>query len=202
MSLSLSLVITAFEWTSVVSDKLIDLSYDHGDDPILENEILPPVVEKRTTPPKPKTTAPAVTVVITEPNITEIPIIKTSEVIPEPELNSLAPVAEKADVYDPPAVDQQAVPFGGWEGFKKHLLKNLKYPNAARRMEIEGRVFVSFVVSSSGKITQVKVLKGIGFGCDEEAVKVVSSLPEWCPAQRAGQAVSVRMVLPIIFRIN
>ncbi len=202
MTLSLSLVITAFEWTSALSEDLIDLNYVYDHDPILDNEILTPVLEKTITPPKPKTITSVAPVIISEPDIPEVAIHDTPEVIPEPELNAVQPADEKVDIWDPPAVDRQAVPAGGWEGFKKHLLKNLKYPSAARRMEVEGRVFVSFVVSSSGKITQVQVMKGIGFGCDEEALSVVASLPDWSPAQRAGQAVAVRMVLPIIFKLN
>jgi len=78
----------------------------------------------------------------------------------------------------------------------------LKYPAQARRMGIEGKVYVTFVVGKEGEITDVKVLKGIGAGCDEEAIRVLSGAPNWKPGKQRGRPVRVRMQLPIIFKLN
>ena len=69
-------------------------------------------------------------------------------------------------------------------------------------MGIEGRVFVQFVVDKDGSVSDVKVVKGIGAGCDEEAERVLKLSPKWSPGKERGRSVKVRMVLPIIFKLN
>ena len=69
-------------------------------------------------------------------------------------------------------------------------------------MGIEGKVFVEFVVRKSGKITDIKVLKGIGAGCDEAAKTVLSDVEDWNPGIMKGRPVAVKMVMPIIFKLN
>jgi protein TonB len=88
---------------------------------------------------------------------------------------------------------------GGMAALSKYLSKNLKYPAQARNANIQGTVFVGFVVGNDGKIRDVSVLKGIGYGCDEEAKRVVSAMPPWKPGKQSGRAVSVRYSLPIRF---
>ncbi len=78
----------------------------------------------------------------------------------------------------------------------------LKYPEQARRMGIEGKVYVEFVVQKSGKVTDIKVLKGIGAGCDEAAKAVMSEMEYWNPGKMNGHPVAVIMQMPIIFRLN
>jgi protein TonB len=88
---------------------------------------------------------------------------------------------------------------GGMTALAKYLQKNLKYPAQARNANIQGTVFVGFVVGNDGKIRDVSVLKGIGYGCDEEAKRVVQTMPPWKPGKQSGRAVSVRYSLPIRF---
>ena len=97
--------------------------------------------------------------------------------------------------------DQPGFP-GGMPAFYEYVSKNLKYPNQARRMGIEGRVFVQFVVGKNGSITDVTAIKGIGAGCDEEAVRVIKSSPNWSPGKQRGKPVKVRMILPITFKLG
>lgn len=78
----------------------------------------------------------------------------------------------------------------------------MKYQNQARRMGIEGRVFVQFVVDKDGQLTEIKAVKGIGAGCDEEAVRVLKSAPKWKPGKQRGRPVKVRMILPITFKLS
>ncbi|MCE7041983.1 M56 family metallopeptidase [Dyadobacter sp. CY312] len=91
---------------------------------------------------------------------------------------------------------------GGNKAMYKFLGNNIKYPTAAARANVSGRVFLSFVVTTNGNIQDVKILKGIGFGCDEEAVRVVSQFPKWKPGTQDGQAVNVKYNLPINFQID
>ncbi|MFN5463094.1 MAG: energy transducer TonB, partial [Bacteroidota bacterium] len=91
---------------------------------------------------------------------------------------------------------------GGMSAWNKYLSDNLKYPTQARRMGVEGTVIVVFVVNTDGSIQDVEVLRGIGGGCDEEAVKVVKNAPKWDPGKQRGRAVRTRMRLPIRFKLS
>lgn len=91
---------------------------------------------------------------------------------------------------------------GGKKKFSKYLHKNLKYPKKAKRQGIEGKVFVEFMVNIDGSITDVKVLKGIGSGCDEEAVKVIKNSPKWIAGTKRGKAVKMKVTIPIVFELK
>ena len=99
-------------------------------------------------------------------------------------------------------VEQQPTPDGGMAAFYKYVSKNLKYPAQARRMGIEGRVFVQFIVDKDGSITSVQSVKGIGAGCDQEAARVIRGAPKWKPGKQRGRPVKVRMILPITFKLG
>lgn len=99
-------------------------------------------------------------------------------------------------------VENQPEPEGGMGAFYEYISKNLRYPSQARSMGIEGKVFVQFVVDTDGSVTDVKVIKGIGGGCDEEALRVMENSPAWNPGLQREQAVKVRMVLPITFSLE
>jgi len=98
-------------------------------------------------------------------------------------------------------VEEQPSPVGGMKAFYDYVAENLQYPPKAARMGIEGRVFVEFIVERDGSLTDIKVAKGIGGGCDEEAIRVISQAPEWNPGRQRGREVRVRMILPIVFRL-
>lgn len=78
-------------------------------------------------------------------------------------------------------------------------MTTLKYPSAAARANKGGRVFVSFVVNTDGSIQDVKLIKGVGFGCDEEAIRVIKSMPRWNPAKQNGKPVRSIFTQPITF---
>lgn len=99
-------------------------------------------------------------------------------------------------------VDQQPEFPGGYEAMMAFIRQNMIYPANARRMEIEGTVHVSFIVSKTGTISDVKVLRGIMTECDREAVRVVQLMPAWKPGQQNGRYVNVRFILPLKFRLN
>ena len=91
---------------------------------------------------------------------------------------------------------------GGDAKMYEYLGKNIKYPQIARESSIQGRVFVNFVVEPDGSVTNVKVLRGIGGGCDEEAMRVVKSMPKWKPGKQRGKAVRVSYTLPVVFKLQ
>lgn len=99
-------------------------------------------------------------------------------------------------------VEQQPEFPGGNSALGQWLGKNLRYPAAAQRANVAGRVFVSFVVNTDGSIQDVTILKGLGFGTDEEAQRVVKSMPKWRPGKQSGRPVRVKYNLPINFTLE
>ncbi|WP_234736469.1 TonB family protein [Tellurirhabdus bombi] len=91
---------------------------------------------------------------------------------------------------------------GGTPALFEWLGKNMRYPEAAVRANVSGRVFVNFIVTTDGSIKDVKILKGMGFGTDEEAKRIVAAMPKWKPAMQDGKPVNVRFNLPIHFSLE
>lgn len=98
-------------------------------------------------------------------------------------------------------VEQQATYPGGDAARMKFLQENIKYPQAAREGNIQGVVWVTFVVEKDGSLTDVKVLRDIGGRCGEEAIRVVKMMPKWIPAQQRGKKVRHQFNLPIKFTL-
>lgn len=88
---------------------------------------------------------------------------------------------------------------GGELAMRKFISENIHFPAEARSADIQGSVYIQFVVEKTGKITNIKTLRGIGGGCDEEALRVVKLMPNWNPGRQNGQTVRVQFVLPIKF---
>ena len=103
-------------------------------------------------------------------------------------------------IYD--IVDQMPKFPGGETAMMEFIGKNVKYPQKAKDEGIQGRVFIQFIVEKDGSIGEVKLLRGIGGGCDEEGIRVVKSMPKWTPGQQAGKAVRVYYTLPIFFKLD
>lgn len=87
-------------------------------------------------------------------------------------------------------VEQQATFPGGVKELNKYLAQNIKYPQQARETGTQGKVYLTFVVEKDGSITDIKILRDIGSGCGEEAIRVVKSMPRWTPAMQRGKKVS------------
>jgi protein TonB len=90
---------------------------------------------------------------------------------------------------------------GGSSEYYKFLEKNLRYPATARRNNTRGRVIVTMVVEKDGTLSQVKVVRGIGDGCDEEAVRLVQLSSPWKPGIQNGRAVRVMYSVPGSFTL-
>jgi protein TonB len=90
---------------------------------------------------------------------------------------------------------------GGDAELYKYLADNIRYPELAKEASISGRVFVSFVVEKDGTVTDVKILRGIGGGCDEEAIRLVKGMPKWTPGKQRGKPVRVTYNLSVKFTL-
>jgi TonB family protein len=100
------------------------------------------------------------------------------------------------------AVEQNPEFEGGASAMYKWMGNNINYPREAQTYGVEGRVFVKFVVERDGSIGQVYLLKGIGGGCDEEAIRVIKSMPKWKPGYQNGKPVAVYYNMPVVFKLS
>ena len=91
---------------------------------------------------------------------------------------------------------------GGEQAMMDFVAKNVQYPKEAMEKEISGRVLVGFIVEKDGSISETEVVKGIGGGCDEEAVRVVKAMPKWKPGKQDGKPVRVHFLLPLTFKLQ
>jgi len=115
------------------------------------------------------------------------------------------PELSKFEVDDTPiftVVENMPSYPGGDDARIKFLQENITYPQMAKEKGIQGTVYVTFVIASDGKITDIRVLRGIGGGCDEESVRVVKLMPKWKPGYQSGKPVRVQFNMPIKFSLN
>ena len=89
----------------------------------------------------------------------------------------------------------------GPAAMQKFINDNIRYPEEARLQKIEGTVVIKFVVTKEGKITKATVVRGIGYGCDEEAIRVIQSMPDWKPGKYKNKEVPVNFILPVKFKL-
>ena len=124
-----------------------------------------------------------------------------SAAAPEPgDVRQVAVPAFKADSI---FVNPQVLPSftGGTAAFRTYLEKSMTYPAQARRQRVDGRVYVTFVLSAAGRITDAYVARGPGAGLNEEALRLVWLMPAWQPGQQQGQAVRTVCTIPIMFQL-
>jgi TonB family protein len=99
-------------------------------------------------------------------------------------------------------VEQMPEFVGGVNALMNFMQSNVKYPAEAKQNGVEGKVMVQFIVDEQGKVIEPKIIKGIGYGCDEEALRVINLLKEWKPGRHNGKAVKVKMVIPFVFKLG
>ena len=147
---------------------------------------------------------------------TQLEIVQDDVEVEDIEINAEVDQQEVIEEYVPVEVEEEDVQeqeifqiveempsYPGGEGkLMEYVAKNIKYPQIARETGIQGRVFVGFVVEPDGSVSNVKVLRGIGGGCDEEAMRVVKSMPKWKPGKQRGKAVRVSYMLPVNFKLQ
>ena len=204
---ALGLVLVFFEMPTKGEAELLDLGkLNRSDDDMV---YIPPTQQLPPPPPQP---------VLQNPNVVEVP--DTQELIEEIAIDLSTETDEQAIVSTPepiiaeitePEVEEEhvdiifevvedpATPKGGYEAFYAFVGERMKYPKRALDIGVSGRVFIQFVVCQDGALTDIKVVRGIGAGCDEEAVRVLKMAPNWNPAKQRGRPVKQRMIIPINF---
>lgn len=107
---------------------------------------------------------------------------------------------EEQEVYQ--IVEQMPSFPGGEQKLSEFIANSIQYPQEAQKTGIQGRVFVSFIVEPDGSVSNVKVQQGIGGGCDQEAIRVIKSMPKWTPGKQRGKAVRVSYMMPVFFKLQ
>ncbi|MCU0444550.1 MAG: TonB family protein [Microscillaceae bacterium] len=175
------------------------------------------VAEEVYVPPTQQEPPPAV---IQQPEIVEVPdeqeIIQNVEMDLDANMNQeikvTAPIIVSNEAQAGPVVEEEKEEIfmiveeqpsfeGGLEAFYKFVGENMVFPKEARRAGVDGKVFTEFIVDKEGKLTDIKIIKGIGFGCDDEAIRVLKESPKWKAGKQRGRNVKVRMSLPIYFKL-
>ena len=200
--IALAVILLAFEWKSY--EKLeIDLTTRVADD--IQEEMIE-ITQHEKPPPPP--TPPQQTTII---EIVEDDVEIEDEIEIDVEADENTEMMEYEPVEEPEEEDEaqiftvvESMPgYPGGEAARiKYLNNNIKYPQMARESGIQGRVFVTFVVEKDGRVTDVRVLRGIGGGCDEEAIRVIQNMPNWQPGKQRGKPVRVQFNMPILFKLN
>lgn len=200
---SLSIVIMAFEWTSEVHH----FSKHKLDQPMSELIYTVPITDHLYAS---RSIVKPVQVPLDFVEVSKEPVLPSEELIveglppDEPTEVMNLPIEVPVEVANnDPVIFAEVMPepVGGYAGFYESLKKLMKYPRKAQQLEIDGKVFIEFVVNEEGNLNNLKVVKGIGGGCDEEAMRVLS-LTKWKPGKQRGKPVKVRMVLPINFLLT
>ena len=204
---TLTFVWIAFEWRTY-ERSLMDLGQL---DMQVDDEIIP-ITQRQQQPPPPPPPAPPEVIQIVE-NDLEIEEVEfeTTEFDESEEIEFIEEVEEETDEIFNFAVVENKPVYPGCEKYATederfncfnqsimtHIAKNFKFPEMARQMGIQGRVFVNFVIEKDGSISNVTVARGVDPLLDDEAVRVVKSLPKFQPAKQRGKAVRMQYTVPI-----
>ena len=213
--ITLATIFVAFEWTTREYKETEPVIYAASVP--YEEEIIPitqPIFQTAAPPPP-----------VEVPQVAEIiDIVENDEEIEEEEIQStedtqeaitgptgpvvsgpVGPVmaAEEGDEGEVFQVVEQMPEFpGGMDKLMEYLSKNIKYPSIAQENNIQGRVIVEFVVNKDGSIVEPKVMRSVDTSLDNEAMRVIKSMPKWNPGKQRGKAVRVRYTVPVLFRLQ
>lgn len=134
-----------------------------------------------------------------------VPVFAAEKINEQPSESAESPNPEArydGKLYDLGTVETAPEYQGGQSALAKYLGSRLRYPAIARENKIQGKVYIGFVVEKNGSLTDFKIIKGIGGGCDEEAVRVLRSSPQWRPGISNGKPVRTSYTLPITFQLG
>lgn len=202
---ALLFVIAAFEWRFYDDSELMNMGPSDID--FVETVDVP--VTEQPPPPPPKNQLRDIKIIavedvedIEEEIMINLDIEMTEELVIEKAIETTELELEEEESEEIFIIVEDApVPKGGLGAFYEYVNNNIKYPRQALSMSIEGKVFVQFVVDKDGELTNIEVIRGIGGGCDEEAVRIIENAPKWQAGKQRGKPVKVKMVLPITFRM-
>lgn len=201
--IALAATLLAFEWKSY--DKTVEGFGDRIVEDVPEEII--PITEQKVKPPPPPPPKKVVVINVVEDDVeVDDDLMIDVEADDDTEIEEYVPIEIEEEVVEeaPIFTVVESMPeFPGGQGeLYKYLGNNIKYPVMAKESGIQGRVFVTFVVEKDGSITDVRLLRGIGGGCDEEAIRVVESMPNWKPGKQRGKPVRVQYNLPVKFTLQ
>jgi protein TonB len=187
-------------------------------------ELHPTVAPPKTIAPKPKikTIAAVVPIVVETPKVEYVPPTNTElqtaaianvtqegeEIIanvPQPiEVVEAPPAPVDVPIVSETLIFAEVMPtYGkGSDDALRYIYKNVVYPSIARDNGVEGKVTAQFVINEEGKVTNVKILRGIGAGCDEEVLRVLTNMPSWSPGYQGKRPVRVRITVPVTFKLE
>ena len=195
MITALAIVWIALEWRSYDTNafNLGDLMMED-----IEEEIIP-ITEREIKPPPPPPPPEELIIVEDEEELEEELDVEDTDVDEETEIKDIVQV-EEFDEQQIFTIVEDMPSFPGGEGaLFKYLQENIKYPPMAKESGISGTVHVTFVINQQGDIADAKVIRGIGGGCDQEALRVVQKMPKWSAGKQRGKPVRVQYNLPVRF---
>ena len=202
--IALIIVLLAFKWKSSEKNYIDTTNRDFVD---IQEEMVP-ITEQIAKPLPPPPIKKAVIIKIVENDIdVENDIVIDAEVNQETEIEEYIPYVpleiEEEEIISEETIfiiveSMPAFP-GGMDKLMKYFCDNIKYPLKAKELGVQGKVFLSFVIEKDGSVTDVSLLRGIGGGCDEEAIRVVKNMPKWIPGKQRNIPVRVRFNLPVNF---
>ena len=199
MVFALALVLVSFEWAifDKTNSDLGSLNLD-----IEEEEMIPLTQQTPPPPPPPQTTI--IDIVEDDEEIEDELEIDDTEADEDTEIQmqEIEEEEEYVELEIFTIVEENAQFPGGESAMNKFLGENLKYPKMAQDAGIQGIVYVTFVVEPSGIITSIKILRGLGGGCDDAAVNAIKKMPKWNAGKQRGKAVRVQFNLPVRFRLS
>ena len=200
---TLALVLFAFEWRTYDRDLGIDLDREIVED----DEIMIQTIEPPPPPPPPPPQEVITELIVVDDDVEvenldiDVEVDQDVAIVPVVSIVIEEEVEVESDEIFQIVEDQPGFP-GGQEALHRFLQQNIRFPAIAREAGIQGTVFVTFVVERDGSVTNVRVLRGIGGGCDEEAIRVVSMMPRWTPGKQRGRPVRVQFNMPIRFMLS
>jgi protein TonB len=201
--IALAVVLLAFNYRSYEKGSSLTIQVRVDDTP---EEIIPITEQKVKPPPPPPPKQVTVINIVKDDVVVEDDIEIDVEADQETVMDDFIPVFEEeeevAEMEIFTVVESMPGYPGGDAARMKFLQENIKYPQMARESGIQGTVYVTFVVETEGSVTDVRVLRGIGGGCDEEAIRVINLMPKWNPGKQRGKPVRVQFNMPIKFTLQ
>lgn len=204
---SLLFVFGAFEWSTTEKEEAVLVAETTE---IIEEEIIP--ITQETAPPPPE--APRIPVLSDQIDIVDDDIVIEDNILNLEDSESLGvEIMDYVEEVEEEVVEEEAIPFqlveekpkfrgGDANDFSKWVAQNLQYPEIAKENGVQGRVMLQFTVNPDGRVSNVKVLRGIDESLDKEAVRVVSNSPKWTPGRQRDRAVKVTYTFPVIFQLR
>ena len=201
---ALAITLFAFEWKKYDIQK-VEIE-QRQDIEVMEEIVLQTEQKEKTPPPKQIQASTTILNVVKNDIEIETEIIIDVEVDEDLEIEEYVPIEiEEEEIVEEEIfliVEDQASFPGGEAKLYEFIRNNVKYPELAKETGIEGTVFVQFVVEKDGTLSNVQALRKIGGGCDEEAIRVVKSMPKWKPGSQRGRNVRCSFTIPIKFTLQ